>query len=167
MAIIWCMVPETWSMTHIIFLSFWTAFSPFTPLRTWKVKVLKNWKKITGDIIILQKCTKSHDHMLYCSLDMAHNGFNCYFSIWTIFCPFTSLTAQNIKTLKKNEKKMPANIIILQYCTKNHDHMLYCSWDIVCDWCNYFSFWAIFYPFIPITVQKIKILQKWKKHQEI
>ena len=35
--------------------------------------------------------------MLYCSLDMPRNGFNCYFSFWAIFYPFTSLTAQKIK----------------------------------------------------------------------
>ena len=50
-------------------------------------------KKTPGDIIILHKCTKNHDHMLYCSLDMAYNRCNCYFSFWAIFCHFTSLTA--------------------------------------------------------------------------
>ena len=35
---------------------------------------------------------------------MAHDRCNCYFSFWAIFCPFTPLTAQKIKTLK-NEKK--------------------------------------------------------------
>ena len=46
--------------------------------------------------------------------------------------------------------------------------MLYCSWDMVCDRCNcYFSFWAIFCPFIPLTAQKIKILKKWKNCLEI
>ena len=41
--------------------------------------------------------------MLYCSLDMACNGFNYYFSFWAIFYPFTSLTAQKIKNEKKQE----------------------------------------------------------------
>ena len=41
--------------------------------------------------------------------------------------------------------------------------MLYCSWDIACGGCNYFSFWAIFCPFIPLTARKIKILKKMKK----
>ena len=36
--------------------------------------------------------------------------------------------------------------------------MLYCSWDMARDGCNYFSFWAIFCPF---TARKIKI---WKKN---
>ena len=47
-------------------------------------------KKIAGDIIILHKCTKNHDHM-------ARDGCNCYFSFRTIFYPFTSLTAPKIK----------------------------------------------------------------------
>ena len=66
-----------------------------------------------GDIIILHKYAKNHEYMLYCSLDMAHTGCNCYFSFWAIFFPFTSLTtAQKIKI--KNKKKMPGDIIILQ-----------------------------------------------------
>ena len=79
------------------FLSFGTIFCLFTHLTTPKIKILKNWKKTPGDTIILHKCTKNHDHKLYCSLDMARNGFNCYFSFWAIFYPFTSLTAQKIK----------------------------------------------------------------------
>ena len=58
-------------------------------------------KKTPGDIIILHKCTKNHDHMLYCSWDMVHDRCNCYFSFWTIFCPFTPLTARKMKISKK------------------------------------------------------------------
>ena len=48
--------------------------------------------------------------------------------------------------------------------TKNHDHMLHCSWDMACDGCNcYFSFWAIFCPFILLTAQKFKIKKKNEK----
>ena len=43
----------------------------------------------------------------------------------------------------------PPKIIILHKCIKNHDNMLYCSWNIACDRCNfYFLFWAIFLPFL-------------------
>ena len=47
-------------------------------------------------------------------------------------------------------------------CTKNHNHVMYGSCDT--DWgCqNFLSFWAIFGPFIPLTIHKIKILNKWK-----
>ena len=61
---------------------------------------IKKKKKIPGDIIILHKCTKNHDHMLYCSWDVARDTCNCYFSFWAIF---TLLTAQKIK-YSKNEK---------------------------------------------------------------
>ena len=49
--------------------------------------------------------------MLYCSWDMVHKGYNCCFSFWAIFCPFTPppsppppLTAQKSK-FQKNKKK--------------------------------------------------------------
>ena len=86
------------------FLSFWTVFCPFTPLTTWKINILKKWKKTPGDIIILHMYTKNHDHMLYCSLDMVLSGCHFYFLFWAVFCPFTSLTAKKSK-FKKNEKK--------------------------------------------------------------
>ena len=43
---------------------------------------------------------------------MAHNGCNCYFSFWAIFCPFTSVTAAKNQNLKKM-KKTSGDIIIL------------------------------------------------------
>ena len=69
------------------FLSSWAIFCPFTPLTAGKMKYQK-WKKRPGDIIILHKCTKTHDHRLYlhCSWDMAGAGCNCCFSLWVIFC---------------------------------------------------------------------------------
>ena len=74
------------------------VFCPFT-LLTWKNKFWKMKKKMPGDII-LHKCAKSHDHMLYCFLDVAHDECHFYFSFWVIFCPFTPLTAWKIKILK-------------------------------------------------------------------
>ena len=44
MAIIWCMVCEKWSVKGN-FLSFWTIFCLFTFLSTWKIRILKKWKK--------------------------------------------------------------------------------------------------------------------------
>ena len=81
---VWFLRYEVWQTE---FLSFWIVFCPFTHLATQKIKIFKNWKKRPWEIIILQKCTKNHDHMLYCSVDMACNGCNYYFSFWAIFCP--------------------------------------------------------------------------------
>ena len=42
----WCIVPEIWSMTDIIFSSFCAIFCSFTPLTTQKKsKFWKKWKK--------------------------------------------------------------------------------------------------------------------------
>ena len=123
----------------------------------------KNGKK-PGDIIIFQNCTKNNDYRLHCSQDMEHDGCN-YFSFSAIFCPFTSITARKIKISIKTNNFLHTSFYT---CTRNDDHMLYCSSDMTCDTCNfYFSFWAIFCPFTPLTAWKMKISKKWKKHLEI
>ena len=57
------------------------------------------------DIILHHKCTKNHDHMLYCCCDMVHDGCNFCFSFWAIFSPFTLQTAQKINNFKKMKEK--------------------------------------------------------------
>ena len=81
------------------FLIFWAIFCPFSPLTIWKIKIL-TLKKTPGDIIILHICTINYNHMMYGSWDMEHDRQN-FLSFWTIFCPFTPLTTQKIKILKK------------------------------------------------------------------
>ena len=63
MTIIWCIFPEIWSVTNWIFCYFGLFFALFYPLKTQNIKILENWKT-PGDIIILHRCTKNHDHML-------------------------------------------------------------------------------------------------------
>ena len=114
--------------------SFWAIFCSF----------FANF--LPGDIIILHNFTQNYCYRLYCPWDMARDGCNCYFLFWAIFYPSNSPKNENFKKMKK----IPADIIILHKYTKNHDHMLYCSWDMVHDKCNfYFSFWAIFCPLTP------------------
>ena len=60
-------------------------------------------KNTFENIIILHKCTKNHDHMLYCCQVIAHDRCNGYFSFWAIFCPFT---AQKIIISKKWKKHL-------------------------------------------------------------
>ena len=146
------MLYSSWDMARdrCNFFSFWPIFCPFCPPNSPKNQNLIKKKKTPGDIIILHKCTKNRAHMLYCSWDMVRDRCNWYFSFWAVFCPFTSLTAWKMKFSKKWKKLLKIYIIILNNCTKNHDHMLYCSWDKLRDGCNcYFLFWAIFGPFTP------------------
>ena len=46
-------------------------------------------------------------------------------SFKSIFCPSTPITTRKIKILKKKEKKMTGDIIILYMCTINENHMMY------------------------------------------
>ena len=220
MTIIWCMVPEIWSMIDRIFCHFGLFFALLPPnnknLKFWKneknswryyhfIHVYQKWqsydvwflrywaqrteffvnldhflhfyplnnlknqnfekmKKIPGDIIILHKCTLNGNHMMYGSWDMKCGRQN-YLSFWTVFCPFTTLTTPKIKIWKT--EKTPRNIIILHKWTRNHDHMLYCSLDIACNGCNCcFSFWGIFCPFTFLTARKIKIKKKKRKKKK-
>ena len=86
-------------------------------------------------------CINNQDDVKYGSWDMKCNKHN-FFVILDKLLPFYLPNSLENKNMKK---KNPGNIIILHKCTKNHDLMLYCSWDMVCAGCNcYFSFWAIF-----------------------
>ena len=90
-----------------------------------------------------------------------------HFGLFFAFYPPNSLKNENFKKTKKT----PGYVIILQNCTKNYDHTVYCSWDMAHDRCNcYFSFWAIFCPFTPppppyppLTCPKNEIFKKMKK----
>ena len=82
------------------------------------------------DTITVQKCTKNHDHMLHCSWDKMCDRSNSYFLFWAIFC--TLNPPNNPKNQKfKKMKKTPGDIIILHMCTKNKDHIMYSSWNMV------------------------------------
>ena len=48
-----------------------------------------------------------------------------FLSFWSISCPFSPLATQKIKILKL--KETPGDIIILQICTINDNHMMYGS----------------------------------------
>ena len=68
------------------------------------------------------------------------------------------------KFKKTKIKIMLGDIIILQWCIKNHVHMLYYPWDIAHNICNcYFSIWAIFWQFTSLKAWKTKIKEKKEK----
>ena len=115
-------------------------------------RVWKNQKEKPGDIIILQKCTKNHDHTLYCSWDMVHDGLIVIFHFGLIF----AFLPWKIK-IKKNQK-IPRGIILPKY-TQNFDHMLYCFWNMARDRCNFFHFGLFF--------EKLLFFQNFTKTKKI
>ena len=117
-----------------LFFSFWVIFCHFTPLTALKIEIKKKKKKkMAGDIIILHKCTKNHNHMLYCSWKWHMTDVIVIFH----FGLFFSLLNQNIPKIEiKKKKPTPGDIIILHMCIKNYDQMIPYAPDIWCatDW---------------------------------
>ena len=141
------MVPEISSVTGRMFCHLGQLFAHL-PLKNLKNQNFEKMKKMPGDIIILHKCTKNQVHTLYYSWHMVSDRCNCYFLFWTIFCPFTPLTARKMKISKKWKKKSMEISSFTQVYQK--------SWSYAVLFLKY-SFWAIFCPFTPLTAQKIKI----------
>ena len=127
---VWFLRYRAWQTELFVILDYFFAF--YTP-KNLKNQNFEKMKRMPGDIIILLKCTKNHDHM-HRSWDTMCDGSNSYFLFCNIFCPFTPLTTQKIKIFKK-WKKVPGDIIILHMCTKNNYHMIIGSWNMVHnDW---------------------------------
>ena len=84
------------------------------------------------------------------------------------FCSFTPPNNSKYQNFEK-VKKTRIDITILHLFTINDNHMIYGSWDIECNRQNFLSFWTVFCPFTPppLSTQKIKILEKWKKTLKI
>ena len=105
-----------------------------------KIQNFEKMKKSPGDVIILHKCTKNDDHMLYCSWYMVHDGRN-YFSFWATFCLFTAPNHPKTQNFKKWKKYL--EILSLYTCVPEImtrwwlDHqMMYGSWHMVYEiWC--------------------------------
>ena len=83
------------------FLSFWAIFCPFTPLTTWKIKILKKRKNNCRYHHFTQMHQKSWSYATYCSWDVERDGYSLRFSFWTIFCLLTPVTAWKTKFKKK------------------------------------------------------------------
>ena len=128
------------------YFPFCGIFCPFTLLTAQKIKIFKNWKKhleissfyINVLKIMIRWCTVPD---IWCLTDVIISHFGLFFT----FLPPNSQKNQNFEKMRKT----PGNINILHMCTKNYDQMMYLSWDMVSDRCNYFSFWVNFYLFTP------------------
>ena len=135
------------------FLSVWSIFFPFTTENPENQNFEKMKKKNTWRFYHF-----THKWQWWCTAPEMSASDNTFHH----FRPFTPNNNSKKQNFEKMTKTPPATII-LHTRTKNHDHMLHCSWDMARDGCYfYFSFWATFFPFTPLMTRKIKILQKWK-----
>ena len=146
--IIWCMLPEISNATDNL-LSFWVMF--YSLPHSWPEN-LKIWEieKMPGRIISLHLCITIDDHMMYVSQDAEHDRHN-FLSFWTAIY---LLPTKKIKILKK-WKESSGDVTILHMCSKNHDHIMYASWDIECDRQS-FVIWVIFCSLPHYWLKKLK-----------
>ena len=84
-----------------------------------------------------------------------------FFVILGHFLPYDPPNNPKNQSFKKT-KKSPGDIIILCMSTINTN-----SWDMECVSQIFFSFWAIFCRFTPLTAWNMRISKKWKKCWEI
>ena len=118
-------------------------FLPFyTP--TSQIKIWKKWKKHL-DVSSFNTSVPKIMIICYIAPEIWHLADVIVIFYFGLYLPLYCLTDWQMKISKKWRQKTPGGII-LHKRTKNH-HMQYCSWDMVHDRCNYFSFWAIFCPF--------------------
>ena len=100
---------EVWflryGVRHRFFFLVLERFLSFYPPSNLKNKNFEKKKKTLGDILILHRCAINDNHLMYGSWDIKCDGHK-FLSFWTVFCPFTTLRAQKIKSKKKkkNEK---------------------------------------------------------------
>ena len=123
------MIYSSWDMEqNIPKLVILGHFLPLYPLKTTKIKILKN-QKFAGDIIILSMCTKNHNHIMYGSWDTEWDRqFFCNF--WSFFCLFNnppcppSPQPNDPKNQNLEKKKSPEILSFYTYiCTINEDYM--------------------------------------------
>ena len=165
-------------------------FCPLTFLTTQKIKILKKkkntWRYYHFTLVY-------HKWWSYDVWFLRYQAWQTNFlSFRTMFCPFTPLTTQKIKILKKMKKlleyqkwksycpftplppslttqrmkfwkKTPGDIIIFLKCTINENHMIYCSWHMKCTRQNVFVILGHFLPFYPPKSLKNKNFRKMKK----
>ena len=157
------MIYSSWDIEqNIVKLVILGHFLLFYPLKTPKIKILKNQKNCWRYHFthVYQK-SQSYD-VWFLRHEVRQTEF---FVIMDSFLPFYPPMNPENKILKKNKKTLE-DIIILQIFTINDSHMIYGFSDIEYSRQN-LSFWTVFCSLTPLTARKIKILKNWKKTPEI
>ena len=137
MTIIWCIVPEIWSVMDRIICHF-GPFFPLLPL--WQPKKSKFWKS--------EKEVWRYYHFTH-----VYHKWQSKSKFW--------------KSKFWKTEKVPGNVIILHMFTINDNQIMHGSLDIECNRQILLSFWTSFCPITPLTIQNIKISKKLKKRLEI
>ena len=124
----WFLRYGAWQTNFFVILD---HFLHFYPLNNPKNQNFKNMKKPPGDIIALHMCTinKNIWSIVPEIWSMWQTEFFVILDHFLHFYPPNNPKNQNFEKIKKT----PEDIIILNKCTINDNHMMYGSWDIKRD----------------------------------
>ena len=100
------------------------------------------------------------DDMIYSSWDIEQNKLKLL--ILGHFLPF--YPPKNLKNQNFEKCKNLLKISLFYTCTKNHNHMMYGSWDMECDRQNFFVIMDCFLPFYFPMDPENQNLEKKKKN---
>ena len=157
MTIIWCMVPEIWSMTDRMFCHFGPFFTVFPFYHKWQsydIWFLRygTWQPeffvILGHFLPFYPSNNPENHYFekikktpwdIIILQMSSiNDNHMMYGLWDMQCDnqkFFAISGHFLPYYQflKKWKKKPGDIIILHMYTLNHNHMMYSSWDMECN----------------------------------
>ena len=134
------------------------------PLTSSQPKQSKFWnnnnnKKNTWRYYHLHLCNTNDDHdVWFLRYEARQTGFFVILGYFLPFYPPNNPENQTFEKMKKN----PGDIILHKY----HKWQSYDKWFLGYQLQQtdlFWSSWAIFCTFTPLTAQKMKISQKWKK----
>ena len=108
--------------------------------KTRKIRILKKWKRIAGEIIISHMCTKNHNLMRYSSWgtewDKLFWDFGPFFTFYIPPPPPNNPENQNFQKMKKAS----GDVIILNSFNKKHNQIMYAYSDMENERHNFLSF---------------------------
>ena len=134
MTIIWYMVPEIWSAADRIFCHYGPSFALLHPLLSYRPRKSKFWKN------------EKKPWRYYHFINVYHKwqSYDLWFLTYGVQRTEFSKN-QNVEKMKKP----PGDSNILNMCTINDNHMMYCSWDTERDkqiFCQSGPFFALLSP---------------------
>ena len=141
------MVTQIWSATDIIFCHFRPFFALLPHYSPWKLKFGKN---VIKHLEILSFYTSVPlINIIWCMVRKVQSATQNYFVILDNILPFYLPNSRKHENIK-NKKKISRHIMILHTCTKNHDHLLYCSRDLERDGCNCYFHFGLYFSLLPL-----------------
>ena len=120
-------------------------------------KIKKNTWRYNYLTPVYQKSRYDLQFLRYWAWQSEIGNFESFFALLHPWKPEKSEFSKNEK-----KKKNAGYIIILHICTKNHNHMMYVSWDIVCNRHNFFGHFESLFALSPTPLwpRKLKFGKK-------